>query len=215
MEVNTVIAAVRGIARLHHVTGGEGLGQSGHCAQCQACTQQSRPSTSLRPAAPPNGGGSLSPRRPSRRRPATAAFIVVIITVIPFLRLGLFGFVPSSCRLIKREAKQHQRHSGRIEGENYEIRSMIEDYKNINGDHGKRYCIAYWLLCSLVENSCIDPKFPTYGYLNEKNIDTGLTKFLGLYPLALSRYLEFAFAFSTSSTPFITKRSPSMRARDR
>lgn len=83
---------------------------------CQACTQQSRPSACLRRAAPPNGGGSLSPRRTSGRRPATAAFIVVIITVIPFLRLGLSGFVPSSCRLIKRGATQHQRHSGRIEG---------------------------------------------------------------------------------------------------
>ncbi|RRT71665.1 hypothetical protein B296_00010203, partial [Ensete ventricosum] len=33
-------------------------------------------------------------------------------------------------------------------------------------------------------------------------IDTGLMKFLGLCPSALSWYLEFAFAFSTSSAPF-------------
>ncbi|CAL9136930.1 unnamed protein product [Musa acuminata var. zebrina] len=59
-----------------------------------------------------------------------------------------------------------------------------------------------------------DPKSFTYGYLDEKLVDTGLTKFLGLCPSALSRYLEIASACSTSSAPFTTKRSPSMRARD-
>ena len=56
-----------------------------------------------------------------------------------------------------------------------------------------------------------DPKSFTFDYLDEKLIDTGLTKFLGLCPSALSRYLEFV---SISSAPFTTKRSSSMRARD-
>ncbi|RZR85752.1 hypothetical protein BHM03_00012786 [Ensete ventricosum] len=46
--------------------------------------------------------------------------------------------------------------------------------------------IAYCLLCSLVEHSYINPKFLTFGYLDEKPIDTGLIKFLGLYPFTLS-----------------------------
>ncbi|THU62048.1 hypothetical protein C4D60_Mb01t01050 [Musa balbisiana] len=54
----------------------------------------------------------------------------------------------------------------------------------------------------------------TFGYLDEKLIDTNLMKFLGLYPSALSRYLEFASAFSTSLAPFTAKRSLSMRAKD-
>ncbi|RWW40453.1 hypothetical protein BHE74_00054133, partial [Ensete ventricosum] len=58
---------------------------------------------------------------------------------------------------------------------------------------------VYCLLRSLVEHSCINPKSPAFGYLDEKSIDTGLMKFLGLYPSALSWYLEFAFVFSTSS----------------
>ncbi|RZR82441.1 hypothetical protein BHM03_00008860 [Ensete ventricosum] len=41
---------------------------------------------------------------------------------------------------------------------------------------------AYDLLCSLVEHSCINPKSLTFGYLDEKSIDTGLMKFLGLCP---------------------------------
>ncbi|RRT62124.1 hypothetical protein B296_00009097 [Ensete ventricosum] len=61
----------------------------------------------------------------------------------------------------------------------------------------------YCLLYSLVEHSCI-----TFGYLDEKPIDTGLMKFLGLYPFAVSWYLEFAFAFSTSSAPFTTNALP-------
>ncbi|RZS12907.1 hypothetical protein BHM03_00044423 [Ensete ventricosum] len=40
----------------------------------------------------------------------------------------------------------------------------------------------YCLLCSLVEHSCINPKSLTFGYLDEKPIDTGLMKFLGLCP---------------------------------
>ncbi|RRT85168.1 hypothetical protein B296_00000898 [Ensete ventricosum] len=61
---------------------------------------------------------------------------------------------------------------------------------------------AYCLLHSLVEHSCINPKSSTFGYLDEKSIDTGLMKFLGLCPSVLSWYLEFAFAFSTSLAPF-------------
>ncbi|RWV94365.1 hypothetical protein GW17_00043106 [Ensete ventricosum] len=64
--------------------------------------------------------------------------------------------------------------------------------------------IAYCLLRSLVEHSCINSKSLAFGYLNEKSIDTGLIKFLSLYPSALSWYLEFAFAFSTFSAPFTT-----------
>ena len=63
-------------------------------------------------------------------------------------------------------------------------------------------------------HSCIDPKFFTFGYLDEKLVDTGLRKFLGLYPLALSQYFEFASVFLTSSTPFMTNRSSLMRVRD-
>ncbi|RRT73213.1 hypothetical protein B296_00026991 [Ensete ventricosum] len=61
---------------------------------------------------------------------------------------------------------------------------------------------AYYLLHSLVEHSCINPKSLSFGYLDEKAIDTDLMKFLGLCPSALSWYLEFASAFSTSSAPF-------------
>ncbi|RRT33633.1 hypothetical protein B296_00044410 [Ensete ventricosum] len=58
---------------------------------------------------------------------------------------------------------------------------------------------VYCQLCSLVEHSCINPKSIAFGYLDEKSIDTGIMKFLGLCPSALSWYFEFAFAFSTSS----------------
>ncbi|RRT37739.1 hypothetical protein B296_00035159 [Ensete ventricosum] len=63
---------------------------------------------------------------------------------------------------------------------------------------------TYCLLRSLVEHSCINPKSLAFGYLDEKPIDTDtdLIKFLGLYPFTLSKYLEFASAFSTFSTPF-------------
>ncbi|RRT49947.1 hypothetical protein B296_00033397 [Ensete ventricosum] len=61
--------------------------------------------------------------------------------------------------------------------------------------------IAYYLLHSLVEHSCINPKSLAFGSLDEKSIDIGLMKFLGLCPSTLSWYLEFAFAFSTSSVP--------------
>ncbi|RZS20303.1 hypothetical protein BHM03_00052817 [Ensete ventricosum] len=53
-----------------------------------------------------------------------------------------------------------------------------------------------------VEHSCINPKSLAFGYLDEKPIDTGLIKFFGLCHSALSWYLEFASAFSTSSAPF-------------
>ncbi|RZR86832.1 hypothetical protein BHM03_00014111, partial [Ensete ventricosum] len=57
---------------------------------------------------------------------------------------------------------------------------------------------AYCLLRSLVENLCINPKSLVFGYLDEKPTDTGLMKFLGLCPSALSWYLEFA----SHSLPF-------------
>ncbi|RRT68719.1 hypothetical protein B296_00026873 [Ensete ventricosum] len=60
------------------------------------------------------------------------------------------------------------------------------------------YNTTFCLLRSLVEHSCINPKSLTFDYLDEKLVDTGLMKFLGLYPLTLSWYLEFAYAFSTS-----------------
>ncbi|RZR99638.1 hypothetical protein BHM03_00029214 [Ensete ventricosum] len=72
----------------------------------------------------------------------------------------------------------------------------------------KRYSTTYCLLCSLVEHSCINPKSLTFGYLDEKPIDTGLMKFLGLCPSALSWYMEFAFTFSTSSAHFTTNALP-------
>ncbi|URE02770.1 TBC1 domain family member [Musa troglodytarum] len=78
----------------------------------------------------------------------------------------------------------------------------------------QRYNTAYCLLHSLVEHSCIDPKSFTYGYLDEKSIDTSLMKFPGLCPSALSWNIEFAIAFSSSTAHITTKRSPSMRARD-
>ncbi|RZS24428.1 hypothetical protein BHM03_00057497 [Ensete ventricosum] len=67
---------------------------------------------------------------------------------------------------------------------------------------------AYYLFRSLVEHSCINPKSLAFGYLDEKPINTGLMKFLGLYPSALSWYLEFTFAFSTSLAPFMTNALP-------
>ncbi|RWW72653.1 hypothetical protein BHE74_00019524 [Ensete ventricosum] len=62
--------------------------------------------------------------------------------------------------------------------------------------------IAYCLLHSLVTHSCINPKSLAFGYLDKKPIDAGLMKFFDLCPSALSWYLEFASAFSTSSAPF-------------
>ena len=79
----------------------------------------------------------------------------------------------------------------------------------------KMYNIMYYLFCSLVKHSSVDPKSLTFDYFNKKSVDTKLTKLSGLYPLSLFRYLEFASAFFTSLTPFMTKRSPSMRIRDR
>ncbi|RWV97534.1 hypothetical protein GW17_00039667 [Ensete ventricosum] len=61
---------------------------------------------------------------------------------------------------------------------------------------------VYCLLHSLVEHSCINSKSLAFGYLDEKPIDTGLIKFLSFCPSALSWYLEFVSAFSTSSAPF-------------
>ncbi|RWV81997.1 hypothetical protein GW17_00056539, partial [Ensete ventricosum] len=70
---------------------------------------------------------------------------------------------------------------------------------------------TYCLLRSLVEHSCINPKSLTFGYLDEKLVDTDLIKFIGLYHFALSWYLEFASAFSTSSAHFMTNlTSPSV-----
>ncbi|RWV99451.1 hypothetical protein GW17_00037639 [Ensete ventricosum] len=57
-------------------------------------------------------------------------------------------------------------------------------------------------------HSCINPKSLTFGYLDEKPVNTGLMKFLGLCPSALSWYLEFVSAFSTSSAPFTTNALP-------
>ncbi|RZR92342.1 hypothetical protein BHM03_00020615 [Ensete ventricosum] len=62
--------------------------------------------------------------------------------------------------------------------------------------------ITYCLLHSLVTHSCINPKSLAFGYLDKKPIDAGLMKFFDLCPSALSWYLEFASAFSTSSAPF-------------
>ncbi|RWW14926.1 hypothetical protein GW17_00021258 [Ensete ventricosum] len=53
--------------------------------------------------------------------------------------------------------------------------------------------------CCLNWHSCINPKSLTFDYLDEKPINTDLMKLLGLCPSALSWYLEFASAFSTSS----------------
>ena len=72
----------------------------------------------------------------------------------------------------------------------------------------------YCLFLSLVMHSCINLKSFTFGYLDAKLIDTGLTKFLSLCPSILSRYMEFASAFSTSLAPFMTKCSPPIRVRD-
>ncbi|RWW09252.1 hypothetical protein GW17_00027267 [Ensete ventricosum] len=65
------------------------------------------------------------------------------------------------------------------------------------------YSITYCLFRSLVEHSCINPKSLAFGYLDKKSIDIGLMKFISLYPSVLSWYLEFAFAFFTSSAPFL------------
>ncbi|RWW76312.1 hypothetical protein BHE74_00015612 [Ensete ventricosum] len=67
---------------------------------------------------------------------------------------------------------------------------------------------TYCLLRFLVEHSYINSKSLTFGYLDEKPVDTGLMKFLGLCHFALSEYLEFASVFSTSSAPFTTNALP-------
>ncbi|RWW06569.1 hypothetical protein GW17_00030094 [Ensete ventricosum] len=67
-----------------------------------------------------------------------------------------------------------------------------------------RRCISL----PLVEHSYINPKSPTFGYLDKKPIYTGFIKFLGLCPFALSWVLEFASAFSISSAPFTTNVLP-------
>ncbi|RWW76169.1 hypothetical protein BHE74_00015761 [Ensete ventricosum] len=72
----------------------------------------------------------------------------------------------------------------------------------------RRQSTTCCLLRSLVKHSCINPKSLAFGYLDEKPIDTGLMKFLSLCPSALSWYLEFASAFSTSSAPFTTNALP-------
>ncbi|RWV80201.1 hypothetical protein GW17_00058562 [Ensete ventricosum] len=66
-----------------------------------------------------------------------------------------------------------------------------------------RCSTTYCLLRSLIKYSCINPKSLAFGYLNEKLIDTGLMKFLGLCPSALSWYLEFISTF-TMSLPLST-----------
>lgn len=66
----------------------------------------------------------------------------------------------------------------------------------------KRYSAIYYLLCFLVKHSYIEPKSPTFDYLNEKPINTNLTKFLGFYPSVLSQFLVFISVFFTSSTVF-------------
>ncbi|THU66636.1 hypothetical protein C4D60_Mb05t16230 [Musa balbisiana] len=76
----------------------------------------------------------------------------------------------------------------------------------------QRYSTTYYLLRSFIVYSCINSKSSIFGYLDEKLVDIGLTKFPGLYPLALSRYLKFTSVFSTSLSPFMTKHSSSMRA---
>ncbi|RRT84412.1 hypothetical protein B296_00005720 [Ensete ventricosum] len=65
------------------------------------------------------------------------------------------------------------------------------------------YSTTCCLLCFLVEHSCINPKSLAFGYLDKKLIDIGLMKFISLCPSVLSWYLEFVFAFSTSSAPFL------------
>ncbi|RWV78219.1 hypothetical protein GW17_00060840 [Ensete ventricosum] len=64
------------------------------------------------------------------------------------------------------------------------------------------------LLHSMVEHSCINLKSLAFGYLDEKPIDIGLMKFLGLCPSILSWYLEFTSTFSISSTPSTTNALP-------
>ncbi|RWW20275.1 hypothetical protein GW17_00015627 [Ensete ventricosum] len=66
----------------------------------------------------------------------------------------------------------------------------------------------YYLLRFLVKHSYINPKSLTFGYLNEKPVNISLMKFYGLCPSVLSWYLEFPFAFSTSSAPFMTNALP-------
>ncbi|RWW48061.1 hypothetical protein BHE74_00045902, partial [Ensete ventricosum] len=63
--------------------------------------------------------------------------------------------------------------------------------------------ITYRLLHSLIEHSCINPKSLTFDYLDEKLVDTGLMKFLGLCPSSLSWYLEFLPLHSPPPRPFL------------
>ncbi|RRT33700.1 hypothetical protein B296_00032284 [Ensete ventricosum] len=84
------------------------------------------------------------------------------------------------------------------------------------GPHAQaRLCrIAYCLLRSLVKHSCINPKFLTFDYLDEKPVDTGLMKFLGLSfrPVLV---LGVCLCIPHLLGPFYDQHSPSMRARDR
>ncbi|RRT36469.1 hypothetical protein B296_00018012 [Ensete ventricosum] len=83
-------------------------------------------------------------------------------------------------------------------------------YSTLSSDlpDSRKRITAYCLLHSLDEHSYINPMSPAFGYLDEKSIDTGLMKFLGIYSSALSWYLEFAFAFSTSLAPCTTNALP-------
>ncbi|URE38226.1 hypothetical protein MUK42_13742 [Musa troglodytarum] len=87
--------------------------------------------------------------------------------------------------------------------------------KRFTRDPQQKYSTVYYLLRFLVLHSCIDLKSFTYDNLDEKSIDTGLMKFSGLCPSVLSWYMEFANAFSSSTAHITTKRSLSMKARDR
>ncbi|RWV92447.1 hypothetical protein GW17_00045181 [Ensete ventricosum] len=82
------------------------------------------------------------------------------------------------------------------------VQLFFLDMRKGNHRHKIIRFTTYCLLCSLVEHSNINPKSLAFNYLDEKLINTGLIKFLGLYPSTLYWYLEFASAFSTSLAPF-------------
>ncbi|RWW51635.1 hypothetical protein BHE74_00041994 [Ensete ventricosum] len=121
----------------------------------------------------------------------------------PSAKVSLSRDLPESLRLTKEKTgqkKQFPRDPQATAQANTSHSHMKITSMDITNSESTVYCI----LRSLVEHSCINPKSLAFGYLDEKPIDIGLMKFLGLCPSALSWYLEFAFAFSTSSAPFTT-----------
>ncbi|RWW40505.1 hypothetical protein BHE74_00054079 [Ensete ventricosum] len=130
-------------------------------------------------------------------------------------RVDAFGNSPGVCQKLAEGIGSLPRWRKGVRQKKTETRRKIvgEDRRTCHKIAGgcrsmREYSTTYCLLRSLVEHSCINSKSSTFGYLDKKLVDTNLMKFLGLCPSALSWYLEFASAFSTSSAPFTINAFP-------